>query len=398
MRGLPSSSGLPQATATAARFARRAPYPRFLTVNRRFAELFGVEPGEVLGRDFDELQELVERIFADPTTIRALVSGTASDRTRRFSETVDQRWPARRALELSSTPVESTAGQPLGRLYTFRDVTRERAVDRMKSEFVALVSHELRTPLTSIKGYVELLLADEVDGLTEEQREFLHVVAHNADRLTRLIQDLLDISHIESGQIELNYTAVDVNRVIREVSTSLRPQIKGKGQRLVVRVAKGLPAVWGDEDRLAQILVNLVSNAHKYTPEGGQITVEARPEGDMLRIDIEDTGIGLSEEELAQLFTRFFRAKNRMMRGAGGTGRRSSRTACVCRLGGMPPNRATSGFLPGRSVRASKQVRGPCGVMVINSSGDSGISVAPVLCLRCAPAMCSRVYQALVSG
>jgi PAS domain S-box-containing protein len=306
--------------ATGEGIALVAPDRRFLTVNRRFAELFGIEPGEVIGRRYGELQEFVGRIFADPATIGALVGGTAADRTQRFTETVVQRWPAQRELELSSTPVENTAGQPLGRLYAFRDVTHEREVDRMKSEFVALVSHELRTPLTSIKGYAELLLADEADELTEEQRGFLHVVVRNADRLARLIQDLLDVAHIESGQIELKYAAVDLDRVIREVAATFRPQVKQKGQRLVVRVAMGLPAVWGDQDRLAQILINLVSNAHKYTPAGGQITVEARPEGEEVRIDIEDTGIGMSEEEQAQLFTRFFRAKNPTTQEAGGTG------------------------------------------------------------------------------
>lgn len=306
--------------ATGEGIALVAPDRRFLTVNRRFAELFGVEPGAVVGHLFDELQELVERIFADPGAVRALVSGTAADRAQRFTETVVQRWPARRELELSSTPVENTAGQPLGRLYAFRDVTREREVDRMKSEFVALVSHELRTPLTSIKGYVDLLLTDEVDELTEEQRAFLQVVAHDTNRLARLIRDLLDIAHIESGQLELKSADVDLDQVIREVAASFRPQVTRKGQRLVVRVAEGLPTIWGDQDRLAQILINLVSNAHKYTPEGGQITVVARPEGDMVRITIEDTGIGLSEEERAQLFTRFFRAKNSTTQEEGGTG------------------------------------------------------------------------------
>ena len=306
--------------ATVEGIALVAPDRRFLTVNRRFTELFGVRPDEVVGRRFDELQVPVERAFADPAALRALVVDSASDRDRRFTQVVEQRWPERRDLELYSAPVAGAGGEPLGRLYAFRDVTRERAVDRMKSEFVALVSHELRTPLTSIKGYVDLLLDDAEGRLSAEQREFLGVVKHNADRLAALIADLLDLSHLESGRLALRPGPLDLGRIVAEVAASLRPQLRGKRQHLVVAVAPRLPVVWGDAERVVQILTNLVSNAHKYTPDGGEIVVAAAPEGAMVRVEVRDNGVGMTEEEQAHLFTRFYRARNPSASDAGGTG------------------------------------------------------------------------------
>jgi PAS domain S-box-containing protein len=296
-----------------------APDGRILTTNQRFAEFFPVPQGLLLGHSFADVRPVFERIFGDPATV-ARLAGQLADTERRLTEDVTQRWPEHRELELSSTPVAGAEGTALGRLFAFRDVTRERQVDRMQSEFVALVSHELRTPLTSIKGYVDLLLAGDVGELEAEQREFLAVVRHNADRLAALIGDLLDVARIEAGQLALRPTALDIARVIREVAASFRPQVARKRQRLVVRAPGGLPAVWGDSERVTQILTNLVSNAHKYTPEGGQITVVAAAAGDGIRLEVRDTGVGLSPEEQARLFTRFYRAQNRATQEAGGTG------------------------------------------------------------------------------
>lgn len=192
--------------------------------------------------------------------------------------------------------------------------------NRLKTEFVSMVSHELRTPLTSIQGYVDVLLEGETGKLGDEQQECLAIVRANAQRLLGLINDLLDISRIEAGRIELQRTALDLAPVICGVATSLRPLIQGKGQQLTLDLPDTLPAVWGDRNRVTQVLTNLVSNAHKYTPAGGHITVAARPDDGFVRVDVQDTGIGLSSEEQAQLFTKFFRGRNRTGQAAGGTG------------------------------------------------------------------------------
>ncbi len=298
-----------------------SPDGRIVSVNSRFDGLFsGGSPLAVIGRNIDDFSTAFDRIFADAEGFRALMSESLADREKQFAQVVSQRWPVARELHLYSTPVVSLDSEFLGRLYVFRDVTRELEVDRMKSEFISLVSHELRTPLTSIKGYVDLLMDGEVGEVPEEQLEFLGIVKSNADRLVTLINDLLDISRIESGRVELKLASVDVVRIIRGVVTLLKPQIESKGQELSLDLPAIPVVASGDSDRVTQIVTNLLSNAYKYTPAGGTIGISVRTEGEWVRVEVQDSGIGLSEEEQAQLFTKFFRAKNRTTQEVGGTG------------------------------------------------------------------------------
>ncbi|GAC1431772.1 MAG: hypothetical protein NVS4B1_30460 [Ktedonobacteraceae bacterium] len=298
-----------------------SPERLFLSVNRRFGELFSINPDDILGHKFDDLQQEVERIFTDPVGFRGKIAGSATNAQLQFTEIISQCWPVARELELFSTPVRSANAEYIGRLYVFRDVTHEREVDRMKSEFVSLVSHELRTPLTSIKGYIDLLVDGDAGELNEEQLEYLGIAKNNADRLVALINDLLDVSRIESGKVELQRTVVDLVRLIQNAASSLRPQIDAKGQHLELDLSRTPHAVLADADRVTQILTNLLSNAYKYTPPGGTISVIAHgEENDRVRVEVKDTGIGLSSEEMGKLFTKFFRAKNRTTQAVGGTG------------------------------------------------------------------------------
>jgi PAS domain S-box-containing protein len=293
---------------------------RVLSWNKGAAKLFGTPAETVLGKRLQELLPIVQRIFAEPDEFVALVADSLNDPDRQLSEIVFQRWPESRELQLYSTPVASDDGQNLGRLYAYRDVTKEREVDRMKSEFVALVSHELRTPLTSVKGYIDLLLDEEAGEINEAQREFLGIVKASADRLVALINDLLDVSRIDAGKIELNPGPVDIRRIIAEVTTTFRPQLETKHQILTLHLPEDLPNAWADQSRLTQILVNLVSNAHKYTPEGGSIKIAASLRGSSLRVEVIDSGIGISADDQAKLFSKFFRAQNRATEEVGGTG------------------------------------------------------------------------------
>ena len=297
-----------------------APDRQILTVNRHFATLFGLDPDMVVGNSFDAFIPIVERAFVDPEAFRHLVQGSASDSERQFTAIVAQRWPEVRELQLFTTPVRSEGEQFLGRLYVLRDVTHEREVDRMKSEFISLVSHELRTPLTSIKGFVDLLLDGEAGEIGEEQREFLDIVGHNADRLVALINDLLDVSRIEAGKIELDRVSLDLGRIIRGVANAFRPQIEAKGQTLALDLASELPTISGDTERITQIVTNLLSNAHKYTPRGGTLAIAAARAGDTIRVSVRDSGIGLAPEDQAKIFTKFFRARNRTTQEVPGTG------------------------------------------------------------------------------
>jgi signal transduction histidine kinase len=215
--------------------------------------------------------------------------------------------------------------------------------NRLKTEFVSMVSHELRTPLTSIQGYAELLLEDAQ--IAGEERESLAIVKKNADRMLGLINDLLDLSCMEAGKINLQRTSLDLARLIPEVAGSLRPLIEAKRQRLRLDIGDALPAVWADADRVTQILTNLVSNAHKYTPVEGSISVAARRDDGFVRVDVSDTGIGLSPEDQAQLFSKFFRAPDRSTQAATGTGLGLAITRSLVELHG---GRITVSSAPGQ--------------------------------------------------
>jgi signal transduction histidine kinase len=200
---------------------------------------------------------------------------------------------------------------------------RNQAIEeanRLKTEFVSTVTHELRTPLTSVLGYLDLLLLGEAGELAAEQHEYLTIAQNNATRLLALINDLLDIAGIEAGRIELQRAPVDVARLVREVTATLTPMLEAKAQRLSVDVAQSLPPVWADPDRLTQIILNLVSNAHKYTPAGGSISVAAEASSGLVRVHVRDTGVGLSADEQARLYTKFFRARNTATRDVTGSG------------------------------------------------------------------------------
>jgi signal transduction histidine kinase len=195
-----------------------------------------------------------------------------------------------------------------------------QAANKAKSEFVSLVTHELRVPLTSIRGYTDLLLGEMAGPISEPQREFLSTVKRNLDRMSVLIRDLSDINRIESGRMQFDMSAFDLLEVVEHVASDLQEAIEGREQTLQLDLPEMLPDVYGDQTRIAQVLTNLVSNAYKYTPQEGQITVRARREADAARVDVVDTGVGISEEDQERLFTQFFRSDDRLVREQTGWG------------------------------------------------------------------------------
>ena len=175
-----------------------------------------------------------------------------------------------------------------------------------KSEFVRTVSHELKIPMTSIKGYTDLLKM--VGPLNTQQEQFVVTIRSNVERMAVLVSDLSDISRIEASQVNLDLQELDLRALLPEALSGLRGQMDNKEQMLVLELPADLPAVRSDESRLIQILANLVSNAHKYSPRGARMTLSAKPEGGMLRIAIADEGYGISSADQAHLFDQFFRS------------------------------------------------------------------------------------------
>lgn len=228
--------------------------------------------------------------------------------------------PEHRIVDVRTDPVIDDHGGYLGFVATVHDVTAEREIGQMKNEFVSTVSHELRTPLTSIKGYVDLILDEEAGEINEIQREFLSIVKENSDRLVELINDLLDISRIESGRIHLKVQPLDVAERIKGAVDTFRAVLEQAGRTVTVDVPEELPRAAGDPDRVGQVLINFISNAIKYSPEGGNVWVRAAADDDFVRVSVTDEGIGIAEEDMAQLFTKFYRVDSKLTREIGGTG------------------------------------------------------------------------------
>lgn len=198
-----------------------------------------------------------------------------------------------------------------------------------KSEFVSFVAHELKNPMTSIKGYTELLSGGAVGQVNDMQANFLRTIHSNVERMSTLVSDLNDNSKIEAGRLRLDYKAMDLHDLVDEVSRSTRRQVEDKKQTLDVELPADLPKVWADRTRVAQILVNLVSNANKYTQEGGSIFVgaedvpnqwESEAAARVVHLWVKDDGIGISAEDQARIFQKFFRSEDSKAREAPGTG------------------------------------------------------------------------------
>jgi len=198
-----------------------------------------------------------------------------------------------------------------------------------KSEFVSFVAHELKNPMTSIKGYTELLAAKAVGPVNDAQANFLAVIRSNIDRMNTLVSDLNDLSKIEAGRLRLEFAPIHLSEALQEVERSTRRQIEEKHQSLTINLPADLPPVWADRTRLVQVLVNLVSNAHKYTEPGGKITVGAlrsknewdeHGPAEVVHVWVQDTGLGIAPEDQPKIFQKFFRSEDPKAREVPGSG------------------------------------------------------------------------------
>jgi two-component system, sensor histidine kinase ChiS len=200
-------------------------------------------------------------------------------------------------------------------------------LDQLKSKFISMASHELRTPLIAIQGYVDLIREGKGGGISDEQRKMLDTVSRNATRLARIVAELLDISRIEENKLVLERTPISLSRVIQEIADEQQPYLDSRGHTLTLELTDQLPLVNGDLDRLSQVVINLLGNAIKYTPDHGQIHIRTFVDKGLVHLAVSDTGIGIKAEDISKLFKRFSTlgditkhrtGKNEFM--AGGTG------------------------------------------------------------------------------
>lgn len=299
---------------------------RLALVNRRFCEMLGARSEVLLQKTLPESQALLidELPQADRLMnhVVALAADDVSDPIGVGEEIVEIAGLEPRFFQVYTAPVQGeNSGSVIGRIIALRDVTRERELDKMKTEFISVVSHELRTPLTSIKGYTDLLLSGAAGEASELQREFLGIIQSSTTRLSNLINDILDISRIESGKIDIKHEPIDYREIVADTLRLMRAAADEKQIVMDASLPESMPPVRGDTDKVTQVLTNLVSNALKYTPPGGWIKVLLEVTGDAsVTTCVADSGVGIAPEDQKKLFQKFFRADNSSTREAGGTG------------------------------------------------------------------------------
>ncbi|MCC7491668.1 MAG: PAS domain-containing protein [Fimbriimonadaceae bacterium] len=276
-----------------------------LLANARFWDLFGVPPGS----DISELRSHIAGCMADPEAYLASLAQEVDDGPATEVDLALVR-PCRRVVRRRVAAVRGADGSTVGRLVSYRDITRDAEVNRLKTEFVANVSHELRTPMAAIKGFLTVVLEDEATIDPEQRRHFLGIAREQTDRLSRLIDDLLDISRIEAGRRRRTLSRFPVGELLRDLAQALRPELREAGLRLDLETA---PTDWdllADRDQIAQVLLNLLTNAVKFTPRGGCVRLAARRTATTICLRVEDSGIGIAAEDLPQVFEKFFRGRS----------------------------------------------------------------------------------------
>jgi signal transduction histidine kinase len=224
-----------------------------------------------------------------------------------------------RVFQGFTAPVRDDRGGFLGRVWTLREVTQQRELDRLKDDFVATVSHELRTPLTSMMGFLEMIREGEAGQLTDEQKRFLAIVYRSSERLQRLVGDLLFVARLDASGLQLQFAETRLDEIAAEIVESSAALARSREILLESDLAE-VPSVLGDRERLVQLVGNLLSNAMKFTPAGGTVTVRTFVDGGNAVLEVADTGIGIPEAEQDRLFQRFFRSSTATEQAIPGTG------------------------------------------------------------------------------
>jgi PAS domain S-box-containing protein len=297
---------------------------RVLSWNSGAEAIFGYRKAEVIGRSLAVLLPPGREEELDNIRSKVLDSGVIRNlevaRRKKDGTSIE--------VSVAVSPIEDPTGRVTGFLHLSKDITekkryeeRLKELDTMKSDFVSSVSHELRTPLTAIKGSIDNMLDGLTGELNEKQIRYLGRIKSNTDRLARLINDLLDLSRIEAGRIELKPARLEVATLARDITETLRPIAAEKMIEFEITPAKGPVTAWADRDKITQVIMNLIGNALKFTPSLGRITVAIECNGDgWVQVSIADTGPGIPRSEAEKIFDKFYQVASADRHKARGTG------------------------------------------------------------------------------
>jgi len=283
--------------------------------NPAAARMLGIQESALIGRPLSKCR--IDDILAETITESMRATDPA------FSTVCQELCPSDSPstyLRTHTAPVKNDLGETLGAVTVLQDITGLKELDRMKSDFVAMVSHELRSPVTSIQQQLSVMLEGLSGDLTERQMRMLTRAKQRAGGLLDLINDLLDLSKIEAGMAVQYKEPLKLEELLARVYEQMLPEAKTKGLKLKLHVKCPIPPVNGDRSNLEGAFTNLVNNAIKYTPEGGEITIHLKQDKKNVRVEVSDTGIGISKKDLPRIFDRFCRVKSEKTRQIIGTG------------------------------------------------------------------------------
>lgn len=284
---------------------------RVRMMNRESRRMFGLEKAE----PGEPLLEVIRHASID----RMVAEAIRARQPRRESIQMSRGPSEGREMEVSAVPLGENSTPMEGAVVLFHDVTQLRQVEEIRRDFVANVSHELRTPLSIFRGYLETLL-DDPQQSPAELRRILEVMERHSDRLHALVEDVLSLARLESPATELDLSEISLPEFLREILHDWEKRFEARQLKSQLDLAENLPLLHADESRLQEVIYNLLDNAVKYSPPGGQISLQAALRGDRVRISVADQGIGIREADLPRIFERFYRADKARSRELGGTG------------------------------------------------------------------------------
>ncbi|MDB5097695.1 MAG: multi-sensor signal transduction histidine kinase, partial [Cyanobacteria bacterium RYN_339] len=347
-----------------------------IAYNHRFQEMWGV-PGSIMrARDDERLLAHVRGCIVDWPGFNDRVQHLYANPMESSRDEIAL--TDRRTFDRYSTPAIAADGTHHGRVWYFRDITAQKQLetqlqsqneqliklDSLKNDFVNVVSHELRTPLTSLVGFAEFLEDGIAGPLTSPQLEYVAMIQENARRLRLLVDDLLDFSRLQAGTLQLHWSETDLGGLITSVCASLHPVISAAGLSLELDLPAEPVEVTMAQERIAQVLINLVTNAAKFTPPGGQVTVRLQTQDQLVRVEVVDTGIGIEASDQMRLFERFFQAEPSLTRSHGGVGLGLSIAKAIVEAHGgnigftsQPGEGSTFWFVLARHGRPDRDVR-----------------------------------------
>jgi two-component system phosphate regulon sensor histidine kinase PhoR len=284
---------------------------RVRLMNREFRRVFGIDENVSGGT----LLELIRIASVDRLVMEAIRTRQPQQESMRISRGESEG----REMEVSAVPLGENSAQMEGAVVLFRDVTHVRQVEEMRRDFVANVSHELRTPLSIFRGYLETLLDDPHQPPGELLR-ILEIMERHSDRLNALVEDVLSLARLESPGAELDVSEVDLAELLHSIMRDWEKRFGAKQLKSHLNFPGNLPLLQADENRLQEVIYNLLDNAVKYSQPGGTVFLRAEIDGERVRISVADQGIGIPEADLPRIFERFYRADKARSRELGGTG------------------------------------------------------------------------------